>query len=159
MNFSTFKNELLKAFKSNKIIVVKTPDIAARQYWHKDYSAVNAADKTVELGAVMTSDDDDDMYLDTPSKILGWARENGVDSSFDVKFISTNDEEFDYCEFKPNIGKNLALVSNGIVQNESSHRLSVSKKKYTKKQITEAIAYWEKQLAKNNYCNITEAID
>ena len=33
------------------------------------------------------------------------------------------------------------------------------KKTYTKKQITEAIAYWKKQLAKNNYCNITEAID
>lgn len=33
------------------------------------------------------------------------------------------------------------------------------KKQYTKKQIQEAISYWEKQLAKNNYCNITEAID
>lgn len=33
------------------------------------------------------------------------------------------------------------------------------KKTYTKKQITEAIAYWKKQLAKGNYRNVNEAFE
>ena len=33
------------------------------------------------------------------------------------------------------------------------------KKKYTKKQITEAIAYWEKQLKKGNYRKVNESED
>ena len=32
------------------------------------------------------------------------------------------------------------------------------KKQYTKKQIQEAIAYWEKQLAKGNYRKVNESI-
>ena len=31
------------------------------------------------------------------------------------------------------------------------------KKKYTKKQITEAIAYWKKQLSTGNYLKINES--
>jgi len=31
------------------------------------------------------------------------------------------------------------------------------KKKYTKKQITEAIAYWQKQLKKGNYKKLNES--
>jgi len=33
------------------------------------------------------------------------------------------------------------------------------KKKYTKKQITEAIAYWEKQLRVGNYKRVDESVD
>ncbi len=33
------------------------------------------------------------------------------------------------------------------------------KKKYTKRQITEAIAYWKKQLAKGNYRKVNESKD
>ena len=33
------------------------------------------------------------------------------------------------------------------------------KKQYTKKQIQEAIAYWEKQLAKGNYRRMNEAVE
>lgn len=32
------------------------------------------------------------------------------------------------------------------------------KKRYTKKQISEAIAYWEKQLASGNYAKIGESL-
>lgn len=157
MNYAIFKNEMIKTLKNDKIIVVKTSDMKIPQYWNRDYSQVDVVNGIVELGATMVEDDDESEYLDTPSKILKWAKENGVKSNFEVVFISSNDRRFDYCEFKTNIGKNIAIVSDEMMSESHKSKKSKMKKRYTKKQIIESIKYWKKQLRTENYKKLDES--